>query len=198
MRWDEHENLQISSAILKCNIYSCIVSMRMVEAEEEDQPTTLAKSQTDDTYRKQGSNASLGSYPSANWRNDRDWLQAFFDRVRQRVHQTIEYARVKVFPSKQEIYLRDGTSMYSGRCDSRGEKSNCRCPVDQFHNWPMEHWCNESSALLTAHRSTDSFERKLAVLHAQTFPGTHTSDVICAKYAEMLERWEIKKEQLHL
>lgn len=55
---------------------------------------------------------------------------------------------------------------------------------------------NDSSALLTAHRSTDSFERKLAVLHAQTFPGTHTSDVICAKYAEMLERWEIKKEQL--
>ena len=44
----------------------------MVEAEEEDQPTTLAKSQTDDTYRKQGSNASMGSYPSANWRNDRD------------------------------------------------------------------------------------------------------------------------------
>ena len=44
----------------------------MVEAEEEDQPTILAKSQTDDTYRKQGSNVSMGSYPSANWRNDRN------------------------------------------------------------------------------------------------------------------------------
>ena len=34
---------------------------------------------------------------------------------------------------------------------------------------------------LTAHWLTDSFERKSAVLHAQSFPGEHTGEMICTK-----------------
>ena len=57
---------------------------------------------------------------------------------------------------------------------------------------------DDSLLSLTAHWLTDSFTRKSAVLHAQTFPGSHTGARICEMYREMLAGWGIKKEQLHL
>ena len=50
----------------------------------------------------------------------------------------------------------------------------------------------------TAHWLIESFERKSAVLHAQSFPGEHTGELISNKYREMLAGWGIKKEQVHL
>ncbi len=57
---------------------------------------------------------------------------------------------------------------------------------------------NDSLLSLTAHWLTDSFKPQSAVLHAQTFPGAHTGEMICGRYTEMLKGWGIKKEQLHL
>ena len=57
---------------------------------------------------------------------------------------------------------------------------------------------NDSLISLTAHWLTNSFVKKSAVLHAQTLPGSHTGEIICGQYREMLAGWGIKKEQLHL
>ena len=57
---------------------------------------------------------------------------------------------------------------------------------------------NDSLLSLTAHWLTDSFVKRSAVLHAQSFPGLHTGENICHTYETMLDGWRIKKEQLHL
>ena len=57
---------------------------------------------------------------------------------------------------------------------------------------------NDSLLSLTAHWLTQSFERRYAMLHAQSLPGSHTGEMICSKYKAMFEEWDIKKEQLHL
>ena len=68
----------------------------------------------------------------------------------------------------------------------------------QWFSFTTDIWSTEISShsllSLTAHWLTDSFERKSAVLHAQSFPGEHTGEMICSKYKEMLEGWEIKKK----
>ena len=51
---------------------------------------------------------------------------------------------------------------------------------------------------LTAHWLTNMFERKQAILHAESFEGTHTGNVIREKFESMLQRWGISKEQLSL
>ncbi len=51
---------------------------------------------------------------------------------------------------------------------------------------------------LTAHWLTDSFERKSAVLHAQSFPGSHTGENIANMFETMFKEWSIEKEQVHL
>ena len=35
-------------------------------------------------------------------------------------------------------------------------------------------------------------------MHVQSFPDEHTGELICSKCKEMLEGWEIEKEQVHL
>ena len=57
---------------------------------------------------------------------------------------------------------------------------------------------NDSLLSLTAHWLTDSFEHKSAVLHAQPMYHAHTGEYICEQYKQMLARWEIKNEQVHL
>ena len=108
-------------------------------------------------------------------------MQAFFDRVRRRVHQTIEYARVKVFPSEQEII----TEMVFPRI-VEGVTAEVRKAIVgvQWISFTTDLWSTDvsnDSSSLTAH----SFERKLAVLHAQTFPGTDTGEAI------MLRCWKM-------
>ena len=51
---------------------------------------------------------------------------------------------------------------------------------------------------LTAHWLTDSFERKSAVLHAQSFPGSRTGENIAKIFDAMFKEWSIEKEQVHL
>ena len=46
--------------------------------------------------------------------------------------------------------------------------------------------------------SANSSVKKSAVLHAQTLPGSHTGEIICGQYKEMLAGQAIKEEQLHL
>lgn len=53
---------------------------------------------------------------------------------------------------------------------------------------------NDALLSLTAHWLTESMKRKSAVLHAQTFRGSHTGEAICEKYKEMLAGWGIRKE----
>lgn len=36
------------------------------------------------------------------------------------------------------------------------------------------------------------------MLHAQSMPGSHTGEALCSKYKEMFDKWNIKKEQIHL
>ena len=57
---------------------------------------------------------------------------------------------------------------------------------------------HDSLLSLTAHWLTDSFVRKSAVLHARSFPGSHTGENIARMYEGMLNEWSIKKEQVHL
>ena len=72
----------------------------------------------------------------------------------------------------------------------------------QWFSFTTDIWSTEISRhsllSLTVHWLTDSFERKSTVLHAQYFPGEHMGVMICSKYKEMLEGWEIKEEQVHL
>ena len=72
----------------------------------------------------------------------------------------------------------------------------------QWFSFTTDIWSTDvgshSLLSLTAHWLTDSFERKSAVLHAQSFPGEHTGEMICSKYKEMLAGWGIKHEQVHL
>ena len=51
---------------------------------------------------------------------------------------------------------------------------------------------------LTAHWLTEEFERKRAVLHAQAFDGSHTSDQIRMKFDEMFKQWKIEEDRIHL
>ena len=51
---------------------------------------------------------------------------------------------------------------------------------------------------LTAHWVTDDFVRKRAVLHAQSFEGSHTGDQIHRKFQDMLTHWGIQEHQIHM
>ena len=72
----------------------------------------------------------------------------------------------------------------------------------RWYSFTTDIWSTDVSShsllSLTAHWLTDSFERKSAVLHAQSFPGEHTGEMICSKYKAMFEGWEIQQEQVHL
>ena len=58
---------------------------------------------------------------------------------------------------------------------------------------------NDSLLSLTAHWLTESFEKKYAMLHAQSLPGSHTGALLASKYEEMLKEWDIiSKEKIHL
>jgi len=48
------------------------------------------------------------------------------------------------------------------------------------------------------HWLTKKFEKKEAVLHAQSLPGSHTGEALSHKYHSMLAKWDIKTEQVHL
>ena len=49
---------------------------------------------------------------------------------------------------------------------------------------------------LTTHWVNNNFERKSAVLNAQTLHEAHTGEYICSQYKDMLGHWEIKDEQV--
>ena len=51
---------------------------------------------------------------------------------------------------------------------------------------------HDSLLSLTAHWLTDSFVNKSAVLHAQSFPGSHTGENIARTYEAMFDEWSIK------
>jgi len=51
---------------------------------------------------------------------------------------------------------------------------------------------------LTAHWVTEDFIRKRAVLHAQSFEGSHTGEQIHRKLQEMLTQWGIQEHQIHM
>ena len=51
---------------------------------------------------------------------------------------------------------------------------------------------------LTAHWITEDFVRKRAVLHAQSFEGSHTGEQIHRKLQEMLTQWGIQEDQIHM
>lgn len=83
-----------------------------------------------------------------------------------------------------------------------GISCDVRVKVEEHVSWlsfTTDVWStevsNDSLLSLTAHRLTKSFERKYAMLHAQSMPGSHTGAALCNKYKEMFEKW---KEQLHL
>ena len=72
--------------------------------------------------------------------------------------------------------------------------------IVQWFSFTTDIWStvisSHSLLSLTAHWLTDSFERKSAVLHAQSSPGEQTEMMICSKCSkckEMLEGWEIKE-----
>lgn len=56
---------------------------------------------------------------------------------------------------------------------------------------------NDSLISVTAHWLTESFKKKFAMLNASNFPGSHTGDAIRMKCYEMLDNWEIQKNQVH-
>ena len=51
---------------------------------------------------------------------------------------------------------------------------------------------------LTAHWLTETFERKRAILHAESFDDTHTGNHIREKLTWMFDQWEIHKDRIHL
>ena len=54
---------------------------------------------------------------------------------------------------------------------------------------------NDSLLSLMAHWFiwlTKSFDRRNAMLQAQSFPGSHTGEALCAKYKEMFQEWGIR------
>ena len=51
---------------------------------------------------------------------------------------------------------------------------------------------------LTAHWIDDTFSRKSAVLHCEKFDGQHTGARLAAALLDMLRRWNIDKERIHL
>ena len=55
---------------------------------------------------------------------------------------------------------------------------------------------NDSLLSLTTHWVNNNFERKSAVLNAQTLHEAHTGEYICSQYKDMLGHWEIKDEQV--
>lgn len=58
--------------------------------------------------------------------------------------------------------------------------------------------CNNAMISLTAHWITETFTRKSAVLHVQSFPESHTGTNICAMFTVMFERWQIERENVHI
>lgn len=51
---------------------------------------------------------------------------------------------------------------------------------------------------LTAHWVTENFVRKRAILHAQSFEGSHTGEQIQRKLQKMLTQWGIQEHQVHM
>ena len=51
---------------------------------------------------------------------------------------------------------------------------------------------------LTAHWISDSFSKKSAVLHVQSFPDSHMGSNICAMFDSMFQGWAIDKESIHI
>lgn len=51
---------------------------------------------------------------------------------------------------------------------------------------------------LTAQLLDKDFKLYRAVLHAQELPGSHTATLICEAFEDMLERWNITKQMVHV
>ena len=72
---------------------------------------------------------------------------------------------------------------YDGDCSALNHgRHNCLCKIEttnvQWFSFTTDIWSTDISShsllSLTAHWLTDSFEKKPAVLHAQSFAGLHT------------------------
>ena len=57
---------------------------------------------------------------------------------------------------------------------------------------------NTSLLSLTAHWISDSFEKRSAVLHAQSLEMAHTGEYIASCISTMLEKWNISHDRVHL
>ena len=72
----------------------------------------------------------------------------------------------------------------------------------EWYSFSTDIWSTEVSSdcllSLTVHWLTKKFEKKEAVLHAQPLPGRHTGEVLSREYHNMLAKWNIKPEQVHL
>ena len=72
----------------------------------------------------------------------------------------------------------------------------------EWYSFTTYIWSTEVSSdcllSLTVHWLTKDFEKKEAVLHAQSLPGSHTGEVLSHEYHNMLAKWSIKAEQVHL
>ena len=54
---------------------------------------------------------------------------------------------------------------------------------------------SDCSLSLTVHWRTKKFEKKEAVLHAQSLPGSHIGENLSHEYHSKLAKWDIKRSK---
>ena len=83
-------------------------------------------------------------------------------------------------------------------------RSGVRKQVDgvSFFSFTTDGWTSDDGIAnflsLTAHWLTDDFERKSAILHVLPLEEAHTGEYLCHTFLQMLDGWNIKKNQVHL
>lgn len=76
-------------------------------------------------------------------------------------------------------------------------------PTEHYLSFTTDVWTasdvNASLMSFTAHWiDANDFKRKSAVLHVLPLEESHTGEYLAQKYLEMLDSWNIRKEQVHL